>query len=204
MVSETKQVQRKQPRLSAGDRKLLGTLVSPSGPFPEVAGAKRQYPGVAEGTYLASYLNELWARPKAQKAFADVVYPLVNFERRLKGKPAEPYTELDPMRAYAKLQEKIDRRGRARVTKEGLVIPPESSQGKAALAVLLLYQEFRLTRVRQCLQCGQWFFAHLERQLFCGDLEKKCQWKHYHSPEWRKKNREHQRKYREGLFGKRR
>jgi len=210
MVRMIKQVQRKQSRLSATDRALFGTLVSPSGPFPEVVGARRQYPGATEGTYLASYLNELSARPKAQKAFTELISPLQKFERRMKqlkkGEPAEgpldAYTERDVWIPYAKLQKKIDRRGLARITKDGSVIPPESSQGKAALAVLILYQEFRLTRVRQCLQCRRWFFAHIERQGFCGDPQKKCQWKHFHSPEWRRRNREHQRKYREALFGK--
>jgi len=210
MGRKSKQVPQKG--ISAADRALLGTLVYPSGPFPEVVEAKRQYPGAAEGTYLASYLNELSAQPEAQKAFTELVSPLQKFEQRMKrlkkgeptDRPTEPYTERDLMRAYAKLQQKIDRQGTARITKDGLVIPPISSEGRAALAVLILYQEFRLTRVQRCLQCGKWFFAHLERQMFCGDLEKRCQWKHYHSPEWRRKNREHQRKFRERLFGKRR
>jgi hypothetical protein len=210
MVKETKQVPRKQSRLSAAERALFGTLVAPAGPFPEVVGTGRQYPGAPEGTYLASYLNELSARPKAQRVFTELVSPLQKFERSMKrikkgeraDGPVDAYTERDIWIPYAKLQKKIDRRGSVRITKDGSVIPPESSQGRAALAVLLLYQEFRLTRVRRCLQCGKWFFAHLERQLFCGDPERKCQWKHYHSPEWRRKNREHQRKYREGLFGK--
>lgn len=212
MASDTKQVQQKLRRLSAGDRALFGTLVSPSGPFPEVAGAKRQYPGAAEGTYLASYLNELSARPRTQKAFTDLVSPLQEFEQRMKqlmkGEPADRsgkmHTEREVWIPYAKLQKKIDRRGLARITKDGSVVPPESSEGRAALAALLLYSEFRLTRVRRCLQCQKWFFAHIERQMFCGDLKKRCQWKHFHSPEWRRKNREHQQQYRERIFGKRR
>jgi hypothetical protein len=212
MVRKTKQVQEKQQRLSAGDRALFGTLVSTSGQFVEVAGTKRRYPGAAEGTYLAAYLNELSGRPKAQKAFTELVSPLQKFERRMKqlkkgerlDEPVDSYTERDVWIPYAKLQKKIDRRGLARITKDGMVIPPESSEGKAALAALLLYGEFRLTRVRRCLQCKKWFFAHLERQMFCGDLKKRCQWKHFHSPEWRRKNREHQQQYRDRVFGKRR
>jgi hypothetical protein len=212
MVSNTKQVQQKHRRLSAGDRALFATLVSPSGPFPEVVGARRQYPGAAEGTYLVSYLNELSARPRTQKTFTDLVSPLQEFERRIKqlkkgerpDGPGDSYTERDVWIPYAKLQKKIDRRGLTRISKDGLVVPPESSEGKAALAALLLYGEFRLTRVRRCLQCKKWFFAHLERQMFCGDLKERCQWKHFHSPEWRRKNREHQQQCRDRIFGKRR
>src|SRR5712692_6153881 len=114
MFRGAKQVPRKRSTLSAADRALFGTLVSPSGPFPEVVGAKRQYPGAAEGAFLASFLNELLVRPRVQKAFAALVFPLADFERRMKqlkkGEPAdgsaETYTERDPMRGYAKLQKK--------------------------------------------------------------------------------------------------
>ena len=201
MVSSTKQVPQKQARLSARNRALIGTLASPSVPFPDVAGAKRRYPGAAEGTYLASYLNELSARPEAQKAFVELVSPLMEFEQRIQlnmknqrtGGMGGPFPERDVLIAYAKLQKKIDRRGSSRLSKYGLVIPPATAEGKAALAVLLLYVERRLPRIRQCLHCRAWFFAHLERQVYCSDAKKNCQWKHKHSAKWRRMNRERKR-----------
>jgi hypothetical protein len=168
-----------------------------------VAGAKRQYPGAAEGTYLASYLNELSAHPEALKAFMELFSPLMKFHQRIQqnmknqrtGGMGGPFPERDLLKAYAKLQKKIDRKGLARLTEDGLVIPPATAEGRAALAVLLLYPELRLLRIRQCLHCGVWFFAHLERQVYCSDAAKNCQWKHKHSPEWRKMYRERTRKY---------
>lgn len=210
MGSNSKQVPHEQIRLSVADRALFGTLAVPrSGAlFPEVAGAKRQFPGAPEGSFLAGYLNELSARPKKQRALVDLLVPLLKVERIRKGKAVESFDRREAIRAYARLKRKIDRKGPARLSTDGLVIPPESNEGKAALAALLLSGDSRLTRIRQCLRCGTWFYAHLERQLFCSDPEKRCQWNYYHSPEWRKKNRErnrkHQRAYRERLFGRRR
>ncbi len=170
--------------------------------FPEVPRAKREYPGALEGSFLAGYFNQLSARPRKQRAFRDLLSPLLEVERR----PDFSLRALN--RAYTKLEGKIDRQGLPHVTEDGLVIPPTSDEGKAALAAILLYRQFRLGRIRQCLHCGTWFYAHLERQTFCSDQAKRCQWKHYHSPEWRERNRErnrkHQRAYRERLFGKRR
>jgi hypothetical protein len=209
MASRTKQVPQKWTRLSPGDRALIVTLVSPSGPFPDVTEAKRRYPGATEGTYLASYLNELSARPETLKAFTDLVSPLMQFQQRIKQNMTNqrtagtggPSPERNLLKAYASLKQKIDRQGLARLTKDGLLVPPATAEGKAALAVLLLYDELRLPRLRQCLRCGDWLYAHLERQVFCSDAKKNCQWKHKHSPEWRKmyreRNRKHQRKYRE-------
>ena len=197
MVSNTKQVpkERLRFRIVAVPRPKL---------FPEVPGAKRQYPGAQEGSFLAGYLNHLSARPRKQKAFCDLLSPLLEV-----GRPDFSLRALERLeRAYAKLEGKIDRHGLPHVTDDGLVIPPTSDEGKAALAAILLYRQIRLDHIRQCLHCGTWFYAHLERQTFCSDQAKRCQWKHYHSPEWRKQNREqkrkHQRAYRERLFGKRR
>ena len=169
--------------------------------FPEVPGAKRQYPGAREGSFLAGYLNQLSVLPQKQRAFRDLLSPLQRFERGI-------FLWRALERAGSKLEGNIDRRGLPHVTEDGLVIPPTSDEGKAALAAILLYRQIRLSCIRQCLHCGTWFYAHLERQRFCSDRAKRCQWKHYHSLEWRKQNRErnrkHQRAYRERLFGKRR
>jgi hypothetical protein len=178
--------------------------------FPEVLGAKRQYPGAQEGSFLAWYLNQLSARPRKQKAFYDLLSPLMEVERppdfsmRTIGRAIDRALH----GAFPKLAAKIDRQGPPSITEDGLVIPPTSDEGKAALAAILLFKEVRLHRIRKCLHCGTWFYAHLERQTFCSDRAKRCQWKHYHSPDWRNRNRalnrKHQRAYRERLFGKRR
>lgn len=200
MASNTKQVPRERIRFRVVKvpRRMLFPEV-----FPEVHGAKRQYPGAREGSFLAGYLNQLSVRPQKQRAFRDLLTALMQLERGV-------YSLRALERAYVKLTEKIDRQGSAHPipTQNGLVIPPASDEGKAALAAVLLYRQIRLSSIRQCLHCGTWFYAHLERQRFCSDRAKRCQWRHYHSPEWRKRNRErnrkHQRAYRERLFGKRR
>lgn len=203
MVSHTKQVPRNGIRITP-----RGRIVAVHRPmiFPEVLGAKRQYPGAQEGSFLAWYLNQLSAWPRKQKAFCDLLSPFMEVERPPDFSMRSIGRALD--RAYPKLEAKIDRQGFPHVIEDGLVIPPTSDEGKAALAAILLFKEVRLSRIRRCLHCGTWFYAHLERQTFCSDRVKRCQWKHYHSPEWRKRNRElnrkHQRAYRERLFGKRR
>jgi hypothetical protein len=206
-MQATNQVPRKPVRLSADDQALIEFVAGPTAPvFPELAGAKRRYPGAPEGSYLATYLNELSVRPGKQKAFIKVLTPFWKEERGEGPKVTKPRQVMDALKTYARLKRRIDREGLARVTKGGLVVSPKTNEGKASLAALLLYAEKRLGRIRQCVRCGNWFFAHLQRQVFCGDPKKKCQWAHNHNPEWRKqyreRNRIHQKKYREGLFGK--
>lgn len=197
MDSSIKQVPRKRVRfrIAAVPRRVLFPKV-----FPEVPGVKRQYPGAREGGFLAGYLNKLSARPQKQRAFLGLLSTLLDVEQMV-------LTTRRWKRAFWKLVEKIDRQGSARVTEDGLVIPPTSDEGKAALAALLLYRHHRLRQIQRCLHCRTWFYAHLERQRFCSDRAKRCQWKHYHSPAWRKRNRErnrkHQRAYRERTFVKR-
>jgi hypothetical protein len=204
MVSYTKQVPQDVVNITFRGKRISFGIVEVTPPilFPKVPRAKREYPGAQEGSFLAGYFNQLSARPRKLRAFRDLLSPLLEVERR----PDFSMRALN--RAYPKLEGKIDRQGLPHVTEDGLVIPPTSDEGKAALAAILLYRQIRLHRIRQCLHCGTWFYAHLERQAFCSDKAKRCQWKHYHSPEWRKRNRKrnrkHQRAYRERLFGKRR
>jgi hypothetical protein len=205
-MQATNQVPRKRARLSTADLALIEFIAGPSGPvFPAVAGAKRRYPGTPEGSFLAAYLNELSAGPGKQKAFIKVLTPFWKEERGEGPKVTKPRHVIDALKAYARLKRRIDREGLARITKGGLVVSPKTNEGKAALAALLLYAEKRLSCIRQCHRCGSWFFAHLQRQVFCGDREKKCQWTHNHNSEWRKhyreRNRTYQRKYRKELFG---
>lgn len=90
----------------------------------------------------------------------------------------------------------------------GFTILCRDRRADALLALVELLRRGRLDRLRQCLRCRSWFYARFKHQRFCNDPEKKCQWRHYHTPEWRKKHREknrrHQEEYRKRLFGKRR
>jgi hypothetical protein len=206
--TSTSQVQNKKLRKpSATDRALFQVLRTPIKPlFSERVGHKRKYPGAPEGSYLAAYLNELSARPSELKAFIDLLFTLIKTQRAMQTQRFETIVAIDAARAYARLKGKIDRQGAAHLTASGLVIPPESRDGKAALAALLLYGNSHLTRIRQCRHCNAWFYAHLDRQVFCSDSGKKCQWNHYHTPERRKKYRQrnlrYQREFRNRRFAK--
>jgi hypothetical protein len=82
------------------------------------------------------------------------------------------------------------------LTKDGLLIlQPATPEGKAAVALLALIQKARVDRIRRCRRCRTWFYARFKHQQFCRDPKKKCQSRHYHSPEWRRKNRERNRKH---------
>lgn len=205
---------------------LLKNLLEPKGPlFPKVAGAKRDYPGEPEGAYLASHLNGL-SRVQRKRFWLpalDAMQQLEMIPKRLASLRSWNLDDLEDLEreinrqldlyfgkafiTQAKLKRKIDRRGPAKLTNEGLVIPPDSAEGKAALAALLLERDRRLLRLRHCLNCSDWFYARFERQLFCSNPQKNCQWNHYHSPQWRKKhreqNRKHQRAYRQRTFKRR-
>jgi hypothetical protein len=187
MNRHTIHVQRQLNDRSSADRALFRTLAVPRRGmlFPEIPRARRQYPRELEGSYLASYVNGL--TNKARKAFLELLVPLWKVERVRNNQPVESFTRRDVMTAYARLKHKIDRRGAARITSYGLVIPPSSSEGKASLAALLLHEDWLISRLRQCLHCQKWFYARVERKKSCST---RCQENHYHSPEWRKKNRE--------------
>jgi hypothetical protein len=66
----------------------------------------------------------------------------------------------------------------------------------AAVGLLLnLARQGVVHRVRECLNCGRWFFARFEHSKFC---QRKCQLKHYQSdPKWKTHRREWMRGYRE-------
>lgn len=95
----------------------------------------------------------------------------------------------------------------AGVHENGLIVSPGTSEGEAAWVALLLDKKDRIDRVKQCIVCRSWFYARFKHQRFCNDPVKQCQWKHYHTAEWRKqhreRNRKHQQEYRERLFGPR-
>lgn len=200
MLNSTIHVSHRRFKLSSKDRALFATLAVPRRGtlFPGGSQSKRQYPGESEGAYLAEYLN---VKVKGDKVMLHkLLPPLWTMERAIKGETIE-CSRRDVLRACARLKQRIDRSGSARISSDGLVIPPVSEKGKASLAALLLYHEWRLCRVRRCLHCKKWFYGRVERKRFCS---KTCQENHYHTPEWQKKNRErnreHQKAYRKRVF----
>jgi predicted RNA-binding Zn ribbon-like protein len=64
----------------------------------------------------------------------------------------------------------------------------------ALLSLLSLARQGCLQRVRQCKQCGKWFFARFRTQNFC---QTKCQQTYFRSSkEWKAHRREYMRKNR--------
>jgi hypothetical protein len=215
MASETTKVQPKvQPKVRRSWTKdeLVARLLRDleSGPFDRPLGSKRRYPGEVEADYLLTYIGRLSRFPAKQESFLKPFRALLEMERVL-GKKDEPAVRRiwpSARRAYNKLSHVIRAGGwTVGVSRQGLILEPMSKGGRAALAVLLLDEQHRLNRIRPCLSCDAWFYARFNHQRFCNDPEKKCQWNHYHTPEWRKKHREQNKKYqrdfRERTFGKR-
>lgn len=174
-------------------------------PFRVEGTGKRRYPGEGEGAYLVRYLAD---DPSTARQFLRSIDLLTQIEQARRRQDVEAIHQLrHKMRAaYNPLVEAINKRkAPVGVGAEGLIMQPETPAGNAALAILLLEKFDRLHRLRRCLHCGAPFYARFKHQQFCPDPEKKCQWNHYHTPEWRKKNRErnkkHQRAYRDRLFG---
>lgn len=190
-------------RIEAGDH----------GPFFEPEGARRHYPGEAEANYLLAHIEYLSQFPKKQKAFLESFRKMQRFEQA-----SHERDEVEARKRWPAAQVAFDGftktilKGRLTmidVHKHGVVAQPAPGDGVAALAVLsLAMRHGGLLRIRQCLHCGSLFYARFSHQQFCGDAKKKCQWNYYHSPAWRKQNREknrkHQSEYRKRNPGRRR
>jgi hypothetical protein len=216
MANTIRQVHTPAQRDRALLNKMKADLERTKHPFSEARQASRRYPAEGAGKFLVEYLNALplpkrsvWleslgviqALAEAVKDHdAAAVHRLLIAKRRMNFayeylvKTATPTSSL--------------KRFALDVHEDGLIVHPETPSAKAALAVLVLEKKNRIDRVKRCLHCQLWFYARFKHQKFCADPTKKCQWDHYHSPEWRKKNRErnrrHQRRYRERYFGKKR
>jgi hypothetical protein len=216
MASKTTQVQRRvydPPVKILTKREILAHVLDnlEAGPFHEPLRSKRQYSGEVEADHFLEHIGHLSRYPAKQESFLKLFRALLELEKVSGKKDVSAVRRIWPgaSRAYDKLFH-IIRAGKwtTDVRREGLVLVPISREGVAALAVLLLSQQRRLNRIRPCLRCGAWFYARFNHQQFCNDPEKRCQWNHYHTPEWRKKHREqnkkHQRDFRERTFGKRR
>ncbi len=179
----------------------------------------RRYPGETAGKYLSERLNQLSPTSIDRMALTAALIVLREYEKaEAKGDTTacerllrrrgfrNPRFWLKHLYATAGEQSSEKRRVLVHgIHEDGLVIAPSTTRGKDAFALLSLEAQGKLTRVLMCYQCKRFFYARFKHQGFCST---KCQGDHYHSPEWRRQNRErnkrHQRKYRDRYFGKKR
>jgi hypothetical protein len=71
--------------------------------------------------------------------------------------------------------------------------PNSLSEADALLRILLLAQNGNVHRLRECDDCGLWFFARFKHARFCST---ECQQRNYRrSPEWRERRNEYMREY---------
>lgn len=174
----------------------------------------RSYPGQTEGDSVVKYLNELTRVRVQQHPFLHSLSVLWKLSQATKDCDVSAIDRLLESRrginfAYnclvaAAMPTRL-KDLRFRRHKEGLILQPTTLKGQAAVALLVLDDKRQVDRIRQCLHCQTWFYARFKHQQFCNDLAKKCQWNHYHSPEWRKQHREqnlkHQAAWRKRTFG---
>jgi hypothetical protein len=178
--------------------------------FPQMANSKRQYPDEAAGRYLCWYLEHM--RPSIRKNCLKLMRPFLRLEKARERQSFESVKRVWKECSHTVgILEKAAMRDRLEVvtfTSDGLLVRPTTLRGLAACAVLALFDKYRMHRIRRCMHCHSWFYARFKHQQFCNDPKKKCQWKHYHTPDWRKQhreqNRKHQRVFRERTFGTRR
>jgi hypothetical protein len=170
---------------------------------------RRSYPGQAEGERVTEYLNYLSRIGAKRHPFLRSLSILKKFAQAARNHDKTAIDRLgkaggDAHFAFnslisAAMPKSLSRLG-VKVHKEGLLLQPATPEEEAAVALLVLVQKTRVDRIRQCPRCRTWFYARFKHQQFCRDPKKKCQWSHYHSSEWRRKNRErnkkHQRAYR--------
>jgi hypothetical protein len=209
----TRQVQRTKITVWEELKQLRAELRTRQYPFAQRNSSldHRAYPGEPEGTYLAEQLNSLPPSKtaklveslrsiqamtvKAQRG--ERVHHLQSPNEGMKTGFEYLYTTVMPSSTRHLLME---------VHEDGLIVQPTTLVAKLSLAVLVLDKKGRIDRVRNCLHCGDWFYARFKHQQFCADPAKQCQWNHYHTSEWRKKNRKknrlYQRAYREEPYGK--
>jgi hypothetical protein len=165
---------------------------------------KRTYPGEFLAESLFTYLDCLRATPKELVEFFRLLLPLLHWSHvegvPWKGKAQEAFDELQD-----EIFHEVAESGKLSLQSGRFVVEANSPRGKACFAIFQLLLEGKLSKIRNCLQCKAYFYARFKVQMFC---TKKCQEANYHSPDWRKKNRErnrkHQKEYRGRLFGSKR
>jgi hypothetical protein len=170
----------------------------------------RRYPGEAEAFYLLTEMRHS-EDSSGRKKLETLLKPLRELNRCVqsfeRGNTAARAKAIKTKDVICSKLTKTITSGRVfalRVMRDGLVVEPDTSEGLIAFALLSLFYQGRLSRIRQCLHCRTWFYARFKHQRFCRFSN--CQWRHYHSPEWRKQhreqNRQHQSDYRKRLFTK--
>jgi hypothetical protein len=212
MVNDSNQVQEATDNQALRDEVLAWVRELETNPRArlkslELPRQPKQYPGEDEGGAVAAILQRLSRSPKKQKPFLEVLRSLQRLERGRDQKGVRATGRMVPDVLIRKIEKGL-RRVKLLVLAKGyrLQLMPASLYGFFIQNLLTLFGMNRVNRIRQCGHCGTWFFARINHQTFCNDQEKKCQFTHYHTSEWRKRNRErnlrHQREYRKRLFEK--
>jgi len=201
-------------------RRIVGVeLLRKLGLSGEEKPHKRRYPYEDQGHALAERLNLLSSGPTKQNSLLESVRVLQEVARAQKNRDVAAIDRLRKAKkgmnfaygylvdaALSGLRKHSKNRWAVGIHEDGLIVEPTTSEARAAIGALLLETNGRIDRVKQCLLCQTWFYARFKHQEFCADSKKKCQWTHYHTPEWRRQHRErnkkHQRAYRERTFGK--
>jgi hypothetical protein len=186
-------------------------------PFRELHETKRRYPGQVEGRNLAERLNQLSGSGARRDPLLQSVRVLLEIKKAQFNHDIAAIDRLRKAKRGMKFAYKYllgaaiagsMRKLLIDVHEDGLILHPGTMEGKSALAALVLESTGRINRIKQCLRCRAWFYAKFKHQKFCPDANRKCQWNHYHSPEWRRQNRErnrrHQQEYRKRNPGRRR
>lgn len=193
MANRTRQVQEsKYLNLNLVDRYLKFELESKST-------SRRHYDGEHEGQFVANRLNAFSKTPAKQQQLLRTLRALHRFgPKRTEWHEANEFLTKHVLSAVKKKKYIFELR-------DGVaILHPTTLEGRIAQAVLLLEAKEQIGRIKKCLHCAEWFYARFKHQQFCPDAAKRCQWNHYHSPEWRKKNRErnrkHQKEFRDRLF----
>jgi hypothetical protein len=219
MPNSTSQVQHEKVEVLL--QRILGSeLLRKLGLSKEEKPHGRRYPHEDHGHYLTECLNLLSHLPAKQRSLLESVRVLQEVARAQKNRDAAAIDRLRKAKkgmnfaygylveaALSGLREHTKNRWAIGLHDDGLIVEPTTSEARAAIGALLLEKNGRIDRIKRCLHCQSWFYARFKHQEFCRDLNKRCQWNHYHSPEWRRQHREqnkkHQRAYRDRIFGNR-
>jgi hypothetical protein len=165
--------------------------------FLKAETAERHYPGEAEALHILLEIN-LSPKPKRAELLKSFRILRDYEEASASGNTRALAKALRTSKAVlARLERSIllGRNFTLGVRRDGLVVQPNTNAGMTAFALLSLFGQQRVSHLRECLHCRSWFFARFKHQQFCRDPFKKCQWSHYHTPEWRRSRREQNKKH---------
>ena len=149
----------------------------------QVQEGKRRYPGEEDDLSIVAYIQSLAQFPFKQKGFIHLLRyseatERANEERKLSVRRSKRWNGA----LMAEVNSALDEGEMLELGRDGQwMIRPTSLWGKATLGILRLWDEGRLSRIRQCKHCKDWFYARFRHQQFCNDPQKKCQMNHYHT-----------------------